>query len=261
MLNSVEDESDRVLLESTLRNLERNSFNLFSVVEVGMAAMKLSANKCVGVDLIPGEVFIHAPSFLLQWLTNYVNSAFSHLYLPYAITDIMIRHVVKCHSKSPTESGNYRPIAIANSASKVIEELLLQKLEGYIQTSHNQFGFKPKHSTDMCILALKDTIDYYRTLKTPVFACFLDIKSAYDRVSHSRLFLKLIERGVPFNVIMLLRFWYSHQRLTVEWGTASSDMLPRAVGILRSGASPGWRMGVAFGPWTKYPRLPCVVGR
>ena len=45
VLNSVEDESDRVLLESTLRNLERNTFNLFSVVEVGMAAMKLSANK------------------------------------------------------------------------------------------------------------------------------------------------------------------------------------------------------------------------
>ena len=69
MLNSVDEKADKVLLESTLRNLERNTFNLFSVDDVGMAAKKLSPKKFVGVDLIPGEVFIHAPSFLLQWLT------------------------------------------------------------------------------------------------------------------------------------------------------------------------------------------------
>ena len=31
--------------------------------EVDTAATSLSANKCVGVDLIPGEVFIHDPSY------------------------------------------------------------------------------------------------------------------------------------------------------------------------------------------------------
>ena len=29
-------------------------------------------------------------------------------------------------------------------------------------------------------------------------------------------------------------------------------MGPRAVAILRSGASPGWRMGVTFVPWTYF---------
>ena len=45
----------------------------------------------------------------------------------------MIRPLLKCNLKRPSESGNYRPIAITNSASKLIEDLLLEKLEGYVQ--------------------------------------------------------------------------------------------------------------------------------
>ena len=114
----------------------------------------------------------------------------------------MLRPMVNCNLKSSTDCGNYRPIAIANSTSKLIEDSLSRKLEGYVLTSLNQFAFKPKHSTG--------------TLKTSVFACFLDIISAYDRLSHSRLFLKINDLGVPFKVVTLLRFWYFHQRLTVE---------------------------------------------
>ena len=231
VLNSVDDRADKAALESALRYLDREPFELFTVEDVGGAARKLNAHKSAGADLIPGEVFIYAPRILLLVLTNFLNSAFSHLYLPLSLTDIVVRPVLKCNLKSPTDSGNYRPIAVANSASKLFEELLLLKLEMYLHTSDNQFGFKPKHSTDMCILALKDTIEYYRTLGTPVFTCFLDIKSAYDRVSHSRLFLKLIDRGVPVYVVMLLKFWYSHQRLCVEWGTATSDTFGMSNGI------------------------------
>ena len=120
-----------MLLESTLQNLERNSFNLFSVDEVGIAAMNLGTNKSVGVALIPGEVFIHAPSFLLLWVTKYLNSASSHLYLPFALTDILVQPVVKFNLKSPTGSCDYRPFVIENSFSKLMGDLL-QKREGYV---------------------------------------------------------------------------------------------------------------------------------
>ena len=47
--------------------------------------------------------------------------------------------------------NNYRPIALVTAMSKIFELCLSEKLNDYLTTSDNQFGFKAKHSTDMCI--------------------------------------------------------------------------------------------------------------
>ena len=39
---------------------------------------------------------------------------------------------------------------------------------------------------------------------SPVYLCFLDASKAFDRVPHSILFSKLVERKVPHIVIRLL---------------------------------------------------------
>ena len=88
--------------------------------------------------------------------------------------------------------------------SKILENILLNRLERFLQCIDYQFGFKKGHETDICIFILKNIINYYRSLKTPVFLCFLDIKSAYDKVSYQRLFGILGERGVPKYLICML---------------------------------------------------------
>ena len=60
-------------------------------------------------------------------------------------------------------------------------------------------------------------------MNTPVFVCFVDIKFASDRVSHNKLFFKLIEKGVPFYLVLLLLDWYTTQRLHAGWGSAQSE--------------------------------------
>ena len=60
---------------------------------------------------------------------------------------------------------------------------------------------------------------------------FFRHKSAFDRVSHSKLFLKLIRRGVPINLVFFLRSWYSHQKLRVIWGSVKSSAFGMSNGI------------------------------
>ena len=61
---------------------------------------------------------------------------------------------------------------------------VLARLDQYLTISANLFVFKKGHSADQCIYAHKETINYYYSLNTQVFACFIDIKSDYDRINH-----------------------------------------------------------------------------
>lgn len=116
-----------------------------------------------------------------------------------------------------------------------MENVILCKIESYIDTSHNQFGFKRKHSTDLCIYALKNIVQYYRHHNSPIFTCFLDASRAFDRVNFWCLFDKLIVRGVPLLIVRLLCHWYSTQTFCIKWSTATSLCFNTTNGVRQGG--------------------------
>lgn len=225
------DESDKHLLASAIGGTPRTPIDLVTPEEICIIASSLANNKSSGLDGIPSEFFKYAPTFIYDWMSAFINGVLTHCHVPAALTDVLIRPVIKNRLKDPTDSANYRPIALSSSASKLIESVIYERAKEYLTTSANQFGFKRNHSTDMCIFALKETVNYYYSMNTPVFAGFIDIKNAFDRVSHSKLFLKLIERGVPIYIILLLRSWYMTQRLYAAWGSTQSEALRMSNGI------------------------------
>jgi hypothetical protein len=79
-----------------------------------------------------------------------------------------------------TDQGNYRPIALASVISKVLEHVLLSRANSFIVTTDYQFGFKSGLSTDMCLFAFKEVINFYISQGSPVFVCFLDASKAFD---------------------------------------------------------------------------------
>ena len=42
-------------------------------------------------------------------------------------------------------------------------------IESHLSTRYNQFGFKKKHSTDLCIFTVKSVIRYYNLYNSPAF--------------------------------------------------------------------------------------------
>ena len=130
---------------------------------------------------------------------------------------------------------NYRPIALASILSKVLEKILLHRLELYVSIADNQFGFKRKHGTDMCIYALKDIISNYRNHNSTMFLCFIDASRAFDRLNHFKLFTKLCHRGVPSYIIRILAYWYAHQTMQVRWGNTMSEHFHVGNGVRQGG--------------------------
>ena len=97
-------------------------------------------------------------------------------------------------------SDNYRPIALASIVSKVVEKVILNSTSEFLLTTCNQFGFKNKLGTDYVHrprYALKEIVENHRSHNGSMFMGFLDASKAFDRLKHSTLFRKLIDRRVP----------------------------------------------------------------
>jgi len=43
------------------------------------------------------------------------------------------------------------------------------------------------------------------------------VSKASDRVNYWKLFHKLLDDGVSFEIVRLLAFWYPHQEVSVQW--------------------------------------------
>ena len=102
------------------------------------------------------------------------------------------------------DKRNYRPICLSNICSKIIEVVLFNRMSIFLQSSPNQFGFKPKHGTELCVFAFKELLRFYKKHGSAMHVAFLDASKAFDRVNRRKLLYKLESRGVPTYILRLL---------------------------------------------------------
>ena len=203
----------------------------FSVGDVVHALKQLKKRKAAGPDGISAEHLLYAGHRLHVLLSICFNSFILHGYLPKSIIFSCVTPVLKDKAGNASDMSNYRPIALTPVLSKVLERMILQKTLQYLTTCDNQFGFKSNHSTDLCIYALKETIQYFISHDTPVFLCFKDASKAFDKINHLTLFSKLFERKFPLLLLRLLLYWYTNQEMCTRWGNEFSYIFTVSNGV------------------------------
>ena len=109
--------------------------------------------KALGYDSVSNERFKYANEKL------HVNSPF----LVDAMMITIIAPITKNKAGDPSDNNNYRPIALATTASKLLESLISSRVSTsfFLTTCVNQFGFKKHHSTEMLIFLLKELFGHY----------------------------------------------------------------------------------------------------
>jgi hypothetical protein len=71
---------------------------------------------------------------------------------------------------------------------------------------------KTIYSTGLCCDLFKRTVSYYQNEGSYVFACFVNLRKAFDMVNYWKLFDLLISQGVNKNAVTVLCSMYTSQR-------------------------------------------------
>ena len=172
------------------------------------------------MDGLTGESLKYANHILPVLLSICFTCMFKHCYLPISMIDSDIVPLVKNRNGDLSHKNNYRPIALSSVISKVFENVILYRLEEYLWTTNNQFGYKAGHST--YLYALIEFIEYFKRRSTSVYVAFLDASKAFDKINHWILFKKLIARRVLIYLVKVLCFWYQNQSMYIRWGSTFS---------------------------------------
>ena len=235
LLNDSTHHDEKADVLQSFNNICSHAGMYVTMSEVLEVVKDLPNRKSSGLDGLNGESLKYADPLLCLLLSICYTCMFKHSYMPQSMINSIIVPLVKNRCGNLTDKNNYRPIALSSITSKVFEHIILLRLEEYLWTTDNQFGFKSGHSTDLCIYALSELIEYFKSRSTSVYVPFLDASKAFDKISHWTLFRKLIDRNVPMYLIKILCYWYQHQLMSVRWGYSISNVFNVTNGVRQGG--------------------------
>ena len=235
LLNDSTHHDEKADVLQSFNNICSHAGMYVTMSEVLEVVKDLPNRKSSGLDGLNGESLKYADPLLCLLLSICYTCMFKHSYMPQSMINSIIVPLVKNRCGNLTDKNNYRPIALSSITSKVFEHIILLRLEEYLWTTDNQFGFKSGHSTDLCIYALSELIEYFKSRSTSVYVAFLDASKAFDKISHWTLFRKLIDRNVPMYLIKILCYWYQHQLMSVRWGYSISNVFNVTNGVRQGG--------------------------
>jgi hypothetical protein len=128
--------------------------------------------------------------------------------------------------------NNYRGLTITSCVGKLFNCILNFRLDMFL-VKHNliedsQIGFTKKARTSDHMFILKCIVDKYCSHEDgKVFACFVDLRKAFDTVIHTELKLKLLEIGVGSNLYNVIK------TCIMSVNIASKTVAPLALNSLR----------------------------
>ena len=99
------------------------------------------------------------------------------------------------------ENNDFRGIAISSVVTKVFEHCILDKFKSYFSTEDNQFGFKKKLACTHANYTVQNIVNNCVKHSNTVNLCALDLTKAFDKTNHHALFIKLMNRYIPVDLL------------------------------------------------------------
>ena len=144
--------------------------------------------------------------------------------------------IPKCvDNRKNVTTDDFRGITISSLISKMFEKCIVDRFGDYLTSSDHQFGFKKKIGCSHAIFCLKSVVNYYIFNGSTVNACALDLSTAFGKVNCSVLLLKLMDKKMPSNIILLFSVWFNNSFTNVFWNGSLSKQIKICAGVRQGG--------------------------
>lgn len=197
-----------------------------TIDEINKIIDNLKSNSSAGIDGISAKILKSAKNMIVGDLSNCINKCLELGVFPDSLKIAKVSPIFKAGDKS--DPGNYRPISVLPVISKIFEKVLYIRLIEHLDSVNflfkGQYGFRSKSST------LSATIDLITKIKTNIdekqlaLGVFIDLKKAFDTVSHPLLIDKLDKiTGVTGTALKMFKSYLNNRYQIVKIGQCKSS--------------------------------------
>lgn len=194
----------------------------------------LKSNKATGPDNIPASMIKDAKEELSVPLCILANQSLDTGLFPTSEKTAKVTPIYKA-SGERSDFDNYRPISVLNVLSKVLEKIVYQQLVDYLEENNllyqNQYGFRKNKCTQDAVLHLHDHIRNNMNKKNCTGALYIDLRKAFDTVSHSCLLTKLPYYGISGNELNWISSYLFNRQQYISYNQTKSEMHSVTLGV------------------------------
>lgn len=196
-------------------------------VEVTNIIRNLKNRKSPGFDSVRNIAVKNMSFRAILFLTGLINAMFRHKHFPDAWKTAKIVAFAK-PGKPSNVAGNYRPISLLSTLSKIVEKIIANRLNEIMLRERIlpdiQFGFREAHSTTHALLNLTNRVRDDMDRKRTNVLVSLDIEKAFDTIWLNGLLFKIIQKGFPPSVVRFLHAYLNNRRFRVVVNGCSSNV-------------------------------------
>ena len=206
----------------------------FTEQEILKCIRALKNNKAPGVDCITNEMLKNVPPNVLSVITTVFNIILDTGVVPISWASGLIKPIYK-NKGDEKDVDNYRAITLVRCFGKLFTSLLNSRLTVMLEEnnvlSEAQAGFRADHSTIDHIFALKTIVELYLAQGRRLFCAFVDYKKAFDTVSRTILWKKLLAQGVHGKIFNVITNLYANAKSCVVTNGNMSKFFDSKIGV------------------------------
>jgi hypothetical protein len=156
----------------------------FTRQEVQSALEGFDTRKAPGEDALSSDILQHVFRTFPTAFTEIYNECLRRAHFPKQWKRSLIIPIVKPRKSGLNEAGKYRPISLINIGGKILEKLLIGRINHHLYSkrllNENQYGFRPQRSTIDGAMAVKGFVQTHLQQRNVVIMTCLDVQGAFD---------------------------------------------------------------------------------
>ena len=219
-----------------LKNRITSKFSLCTVTDedIFLIIKKMKVKNSSGHDNISSKLLKQMAPIIHSILRLIVNQSINTGIFPDSLKLAIVKPLFK-NKDSENDFGNYRPISLLTTISKIFERVIFNQLYEYMTLNNlfinSQYGFRKKHSTELAALELVDRVAKDMDKNKVPLSIFIDLSKAFDTLDHEILLQKLKHYGVEGIALGWFKSYLTNRKQKVNYDGMMSITLDLKTGV------------------------------